>query len=84
MNRKMRVLAIALVVIAVVAFTLTSIAFADGPQSQADTCYPWEDGAGWGGSEYCDGSSGDQHQHGAGPGQGAGWGEPGNGMGPYK
>ena len=84
MSKRLKMVTIALTLVAVIAFALTSVAFAAGPQSQSDSCYPWEDDAGFGemGDGECDG--GDMHQYGAGPGQGAGWGEQGGGMGPYS
>ena len=82
MSRKIMALTMALAIIAVVAFAVTSVAYAAGPQGTADSCYPWEGDAGWG-VPYdgeCDG--GDMHQYGPGSGDGdSGWGEPGNCMG---
>jgi hypothetical protein len=84
MSRKTMMLTMALVIVAVVALAFTSVAYADGPQNGADSCYPWEDDAGFGGPGDGTGDGGDMHQYGAGPGQGSGWGEPGYGMGPER
>ena len=83
MSRKTMVLTMALVIVAVAAFAVTSVAYADGPQSAADSGYPWADDAGWG--VPCDGEcdGGDENKYGPGP-EGSGWGEPGNGMGPER
>jgi hypothetical protein len=85
MKRRLKMVTIALTLVAVIAFALTSVAFAAGPQNSSDSCYPWEDDAGFGemGDGECDGECDGGEQYGAGP-EGSGWGEQGSGMGPNK
>ena len=75
MSRKIMVLTMALVIVAVVALAVTSVAYAAGPQSEAVSGYPWVADAGHGepGDGECDG--GDENRYGPGP-EGSGWGVP--------
>ncbi len=80
MSRKIMALTMALVIVAVVALAVTSVAYAAGPQSEAVSGYPWVADAGHGepGDGECDG--GDNNKYGPGP-EDSGWGEPANGIG---